>query len=50
MSTSAAEMAAPVVNRSRGWAGAAAALLSLQLALALARGVVMQLMTARTGG
>ena len=39
-----------VVNRRRGWAGAAAALLSLQLALALVWGLVMQLMTARAGG
>jgi hypothetical protein len=39
-----------VVNRRRGWAGAAAALLSLQLALALAWGLLMQLMTARSGG
>ena len=45
-----ARTAAPVVNRSRGWAGTAAALLSLQLALALVWGLVMRLMTARAGG
>jgi hypothetical protein len=39
-----------VVNRRRGWAGAAAALLSLQLGLALAWGLVMHLLTARAGG